>query len=225
MGQRRRGPNPLLLPTWLSALLSTEGADDRRRQGIASRLGVAGVSALDHEGPESQPSAVTFKGPRIQGRVAVNTLGLAPVTAAIDRLIAEVETCDQFIRLRLAAKDMEGVAVCARELAAYRHAPGAAEAVHSPYAAVEDVLEAGLVTVYARSYTGVAELPGRYHPKADEKELHDALMSARSAIHAHADQTPHRSLIDAETLLGMDGPPSFSIAETRMSADVLLRIA
>lgn len=218
--------DPLVLPDWLSALLAREGSADQGPK-ITGRLRSFGVASLDHEGSESDPSALMFRTPRFRGRAPLNQAREQPVTAALASLIEELSVIDAFVRLRLAASDMETVAHCARDVARYRHVPGADGPVpHNPYAVVEDVLEAGLVVVYARSFTGDASLGKRWRPEGeDDVPLHDALMAARSHIHAHADHTAHRSLVDTNALLGGDGPASFGVAVTRISAEVLERIA
>ena len=83
------------------------------------------------------------------------------------------------------------------------------------------MIETGIVTMYARHFTGKRALPGRWWPKGKRKVTHDWLMAYRHVVVAHADETTLRQLMPLETQ--GPGPPVFALAETRrhMSADDL----
>jgi hypothetical protein len=219
-----RSPSPAIAPHHLAALATAEHLDLDK---LLSRLGAAGVTQLGIDGAPERPERITYRGPRYRGHVALDYSLDAPLTVALSRLAKEVQLVDLYVRLRLAAADMAAVSVAATQLAQYRHRPGSPEPVtHNPFAIVEEVLEAGLVVVYARSFTGHAQLPRSFWSTSDDdRDLHEQLMMARSAIHAHADHTAYRSIVNTTAMLGMEAEPSLSVAHTQMPAETLRKIA
>jgi len=155
MAQRAVKDPPFKFPEWLLVLLEGEGS--RLASKLEGRLASFGVTEVGSEGGDVKPERITFKSSRFFGSRAVDYAFDTPVTRAVRLLVNEVAPVDRYVRLRLAAADVESVATCARELARYRHRPGAPGPVpHNPYAPIEDILEAGLVVIYARSFTGRA---------------------------------------------------------------------
>jgi len=220
-----RSPSPATAPKELVALARREGSrlDERLAQ-----LGAAGITELGIDGPPERPERITYRGPRYYGDVKVDHSEPTRIAAAIDRLADEIRVPDLYVRLRLAAADMALVSTAATQLAQHRHRPGSPEPVgHNPYAPIEPVLEAGIVVVYARNFTGGAALGRRWRPTSEEdRTLHKLLMVARSAVHAHADHTAYRSIVDTTAMLGMmESGPTFGVTHSQMSADTLREIA
>lgn len=226
MSRRPKRKSELELPDWLVTLIVAEGSESQLRT-WRRRIAKTGVVALTCMGPEARPDAIATRGPRFQCRVAITHSSAKPTTHAMVTLVEALAELDDYVRLRLAAADMESVAFCASELAKYRHVPGSLGPVpHSPWASVEDLLEVALVVVYCRSFTGDARLRDSWLPPAGEdRRLHDALMTRRSHVDAHADHTAHRSLVDTTAVLGGDGPPELALAWTQSSAQGLRSVA
>jgi hypothetical protein len=149
-----------------------------------------------------------------------------PIASALKALLDHIRLPYLYLRLRLAADDMASVNTAALELARYRHRPGSPGPVgHNPYGRVEDVLEAGLVVVYARSFTGNASLGRKWQPEIPEdRDLHERLLVARDVLHAHADHTAYRSVVDPQEVLG-NVKVSPMVAHERMPGDILRAIA
>ena len=122
---------------------------------------------------------------------------------------------------------MSLVAEAARQLAQYGFDPGSrAGPVHSPFAVVEEVMEVGLVVMYARSFTGNARLGESWRPTdAAGRALHQALIDARNGMYAHADWTNSRTLVDTNAMLGIAGPPVLAEQRSRTSKGRLVEIA
>jgi hypothetical protein len=217
---------PLNVSTELAALIDTSTPEFGR---LAQQLAAVGVTHLGISGGTSdKPEQVTCHGPRYRGKAKVGWTQNDPVKAALEGIAEELRSADQYVRFRLAASDMENVSNAARTLAAYRHEIGTPGSVgHNPLANVAGVIEVGLVVAYARSFTGKARLGDRWRPAAGpDRALHDALVAARDAIHAHADHTAYRSVVDLEHAQGATFPaPTPAFAETRMSAETLGNVA
>lgn len=217
---------PFELPEWLRRLLASETAETDADR-LEGRLRRTGIAELGHKGDATRPTHLTWRSPRHTGRLRIDESGEAAVTAAVHTLVDRLEIADQWMRLGLAATDMESVAAAAAALAPHRPAPGSAEEpLHNPFAPVDDILDVGLVVTYARSFTGKAELGSKWRPPAGpDRDLHQALIAARSRVYAHADHTAHRSIIDTSRLLGEEGEPVFGVAHTRISGETLRRLA
>ena len=78
---------------------------------------------------------------------------------------------------------------------------------------LEEVIETGIVTMYARHFDGDRQLPRRWWPKGKRKPVHDWLIVYRNTVVAHADETPVRKLVTLPTV--GPGPRVTVIAEAR----------
>jgi hypothetical protein len=146
----------------------------------------------------------------------------APIVTAVEELATGLWNFDLLSRLHGAMIDMDLIAEAARTLADYRDGDPAS----SPYMKVAEVIEAGIVTMYARWFTGDAKLGDRWRPESPEdRELHRWLMDARHEVHAHADRTEERTLVNTNAMLGRDGPPIYAERRSSIPADKLREIA
>jgi hypothetical protein len=120
------------------------------------------------------------------------------------RLCEWVEQYDVLRVLRLGAIDMQNAAAAARALADE----------DGPARVWQRVLETGLVVTYARPYleSNTRPVGRKWWPKDPaDRALHERIIrDVRSPYHAHSDRTPHRTLVDTSTMLGLDGPPTFA---------------
>jgi hypothetical protein len=224
VSRRPKRKEELRLPDWLAALIAQEGSESQAET-WRRRIAKTGVVELLCLGSESKPDAIAARSPRCRSRI--DYARDRPITDAMVNLVEALSPLDGYIRLKLAADDMERAAFCASELAKYRHAPGAPGPIpESPWAAVEDLLEVAMVVVYCRSFTGDARVGDKWlPPEGDERRLHDALMTWRKHVAAHADHTAYRSLVDVNAMLGGKGPPTLGLARTQPSAEGLRAVS
>lgn len=226
MSRGRIGPSLFQMPAWLLALAERE-PQTLDVEAANSRLHRAGVTEMEAREGEQHPHALNVRGPALD--VVVDVMwdeSNAPVSAALAELVDFLEHYGPLIQLHVGSTDMELVADAARELARYRHVIGGdEEPVHSPYTLIEGVLETGLIVMYARSFTGRARLGDRWLPKeAADRVLHMKIMDERQ-LHAHADWTGARTLVDTNKMLGIDGPPILAETRSQLSKQQLLDIA
>jgi hypothetical protein len=216
------------LPPWVLELAREESltVDATRVEGELRSAGVTGLTGVPDE---NRPTEIWYTTPTNDGWVDVLwDAWESPIVTALNELSRGAATYEQLRRMHIALTDMELVAIAARELARHRHTPGDedAEVGHDPYWQVSEILEAGLVVVYARSFTGKAKLGGRWRPQGDEDlELHNGLLEARGRVHAHADFVSERTLINTTEMFDMEGPPVYAEARTHMSREELEAIA
>jgi hypothetical protein len=190
------------------------------------RLRAAGVQELTLEGPEDRPLTLSWHGPGLVGYADIvweesdSPVGVAIISSATDLL-----KFDLLRRLHSALWDMEMAGDAAADLAPYHHEIGGEEdPVQGPLAALSEVIEAGIVTLYTRNYTGNARLPGRWEPEEEYRALHNQLMDMRHSVVAHADRTDARTLVNTNAMLGLDGTV-LAEQRSRISGENLRRIA
>ncbi len=214
-----RVPPPAALSDRLAAIVAEEGALEER---VLRQLGRAGITEVDVSDP---PEVITAIGPRYRITADINREHETPIASALAEVIDEARAVDSYMRLALAAADMEVVAEAATELARFRPRPGSSEPrLSNVHARIEDVAESGLVVVYARSFTGNASLSRDWWPESeDDRKLHHQLMAMRDEVHAHADHTTERTMIPGTTSGGI----AFSqmLAFNRMWGDELRDVA
>jgi hypothetical protein len=215
------------LPTELIELAAREG----RPLHVASlegRFRQAGVVEIGLVGDAAHPDGISYRTPSHSGWADVRW-GVVdcPVATAIEDLAEGLARFDLLTRLHIAMTDMDLIATTARELARYRHPIGGdEEPVHSPYTLVEQAAEVGLVVMYARSFTGDAKLGDQWRPEdKGDRQLHRRLLDLRHQVHAHADFTDARTLVDTTSMLGGDGPPIYAEVRAQLSRQELTAIA
>lgn len=216
---------------WLIELASRDDPPTGRDElePLLARLARSGADRLapaagSNELPLADAAQATGVGALGPGLRFAESLGEdpAPVAAALVRLAEYLERFDQLRRLRLAGIDMRLAQKTARELADRT----------GPARLYERVLETGLVVTYARPYlesnkSGGVGRKREWRPvSAAERALHDWIIDElRHTYHAHADRTPHRTLIDTAALLGIDGPPTLAESSRPLSDSELEAIA
>ena len=131
-------------------------------------------------------------GPRYRAKF---DLGGVTVEEQLGRQLPMMRAADMHMRFAHAAADMYSAGCAADFLAAQDVAHGFGV---DPQAALNRVLQVGLVTTYCRPFTGQARLAKKnWLPQgAGRLELHMGLMDARDHIYAHADHTAYRALHD-----------------------------
>jgi hypothetical protein len=216
------------VPEWLFGRADGEGrpVDGRELEG---RLRYAGIEKLELRGDEERPDAIVFQGPGLSGWVEVrwDETG-TPVADAVAELVEFVTPFQELRRMHAAMQDMDQVAFAARALAPYQHQPGAVEGPKwgGELGTVAQVLETGIVTMYARSFIdGRARLGEKWWPRGDDRALHDWLIDQRHRVYAHANWTSERTIVDTDAMLGGDGPPIYAEARSTIRRDRLLAIA
>lgn len=70
---------------------------------------------------------------------------------------------------------------------------------------IHEVIETGMVTIYARHFTGDRQLPEKWWPEGRRQPTHKLLVDRRMNVAAHADDTAERGLINPNALHGMPG--------------------
>ena len=229
MGRRKRKkPEQLVWPRWLiqRASCDTPSWDGEGHAALLVRFQSAGVTSfVPVRGEEvldaAEAATATAIGVAGPGLLVAEPLGeeTAPVTAAVLRLCPWLETYDELRVLRLAALDMGLAAAAARGLVDE----------DGPARFFERVLETGLVVTYARPYMGsdTRALSSKWRPSTpDDVELHERIIHEfRNPYHAHTERSGHRGLIDTAGLLGIEGPPTFAEAWTRLGRPELERLA
>lgn len=142
---------------------------------LAARLGSSGIIHVEFADGDRGTRRILYRGPRFHGTVPVDGSHVSPITDALSRLAVEIKPVDLYARLRLAATDMSFVATAANLLAAVRRPRGdpryATEDPHVEFIPVEEVLDVGIVVMYARSFTGKASLGGKWVPGDDDRFL------------------------------------------------------
>jgi hypothetical protein len=209
----------LELPEWLVELLEREEAAVDH-YAIAGRLASAGVGEIAYLGFPGGPDALIARGSGLDIVVDLREQD-APATAALDELVAFLQDCGALRKVHAADQDMDHVAHAARELANELEADEV-----GPYTQVSQVLETGIVTMYARHFTGNARLGDSWLPPAGPaRDLHNRIMNLRKTVYAHADWTGSRTIVDTNAMLGGTGPPILAEQRSSLSAQELLAIA
>lgn len=209
------------LPDWLLELLEREGGSVDRRS-IEGRMRKAGASEVTWLGFAGGPDSVVARGP---GMDVVVDVGEAdkPVTTALEELVTFLQDFGALRQLHSALQDMDLVAYSARELATARDD----DDVSNPLLQHAQVLETGIVTMYARSFvSGKARLGDRWLPPAGPtRDLHFRILGLRHTVYAHADWTASRTIVDTNAMLGQSGPPIFAEVRSSLSKQELHEIA
>jgi hypothetical protein len=208
------------LPDWLIDLLEREeGAADR--YSVEGRIAKAGVTEIGWLGFPGGPDALTARGPGLDVVVDVSDQS-APVTTALAELVTFLQDFGALRQLHAADQDMDLVAYSARELAKARDY----EDVGNPLLQHHQVLETGLITMYARNFTGNARLGDSWLPPAGpSRDLHNWIMELRKTVYAHADWTASRTIVDTNAMLGDAGPLVLAESRSSLSQEELLSIA
>jgi hypothetical protein len=222
VGRRTRNRPDLALPEGLVALAEREGVPFERRR-IEKQLRAAGVTEVAAMGDAIRPSGIAYKTPINGGWVDVlYDEWESPIVTAFEELTRAVTDFDLLSRLHAAMIDMDLIAEAARALADHREG----DVTDAPLVRVAPVVEAGIVTMYARSFTGEAKLGDRWRPVDEaDRELHEWLMAARHGVHAHADRTEDRMLVDTNALAGVEGPPIYAERRKTIAPEKLRAIA
>jgi hypothetical protein len=210
----------LELPEWLIDLLAGEdGPIDQRS--VKGRMAAAGVTEVSYLGFPGSPDALVARGPGLDVVVEVVDQA-APVTTALEELVTFLKDFGALRQLHSADQDMDLVAYTARELAESRDD----EDVSNPLLQHDQVLETGLITMYARSFTGKARLGETWLPPAGpSRDLHHKIIRLRNTVYAHADWTASRTIVDTNAMLGLEGPPILAEQRSSLSRQELLDIA
>lgn len=206
------------LPEWLVELLEREEAAVDRYS-VEGQIAKAGVTEISWLGFAGGPDALVARGPGLD--VAVDVTDQAtPVTAALEELVAFLQAFGPLRQLHAAEQDMDQVAFGARELAQ------ALDDSSNPLMLHSQVLETGIVTMYARNFTGTARLGDLWLPPAGPgRDLHYRIMKLRMTVYAHADWTASRTIVDTNAMLGGSGPPILAEQRDSLSRQQLLDIA
>ncbi len=140
----------------------------------------------------------------------------SPVADALDEAVRVAERWDLLRRLHSAWMDMDQIIHAARALLDAEEASGQeSPEVHPVAGPLREVIETGIVTMYARHFDGDRDLPRRWWPKGKRKAVHDRLIARRNTVVAHADETTERQLVTLPT--AGPGPPVTVVAEARRS--------
>lgn len=210
----------LELPEWLVDLLEREdGAVDQHS--VEVRMASAGVTEVSWLGYPGSPDALVARGPGLDVVVDVTDLA-TPVTTALNELVTFLQDFGPLRQFHSAEQDMDLVAYAARELAKAIDD----EAGVSYLLTFEQVLEAGLITMYSRSFTGHARLGDKWFPPGGpRRDLHHKILRLRNTVYAHADWTASRTIVDTNAMLGLTGPPILAEQRSSLSKQELLDIA
>jgi hypothetical protein len=204
----------------LACLIDTTSPQIEKLLGTLASMGVTNVDASSRA---RRPGQIRYRGVRYRGAADLDWSSTEPVLTALAALVKHLRAGDQYIRFRLAVIDMDAVSRAASALADTRP-DGPAQG--GQLAAVDDVLETGIVVTYARSFTGAAKLGDRWRPETQRaRTLHHGLLAIRDEVHAHAGHTPHRSIVDVTGESGVITilEPPFAI--TKISGSMLREIA
>lgn len=148
----------------------------------------------------------------------------SPVADAVDEAVRIAERWDLQRRLHSAWMDMDQIVHATRALMNAAEARGREGEVHPLAGPLREVLETGIVTMYARHFDGDRQLPRRWWPKGKRKVVHDGLIARRNTVVAHADETTERQLVTLPT--AGSGPRVTVVAEARrgMSTEDLVEL-
>ena len=214
--RRKKRARRLEIPARLRDLASAATAH-LDLESIERRLNAAGVRELSlNDENQDQPSRIRYRTASHEGWVDVLYEEWdAPIGTALAELAGGLPDFDLLVRLHIMMTDMELVADAARDLAAARDDTS----VQHPLRLVDGVLEVGIVTMYARSFTGEYAVGDRWRPEGGaDRELHKKLIVARNEVYAHAVRTPSRTLVNTTALLGGDGPPIYAEQRDQLGA-------
>jgi hypothetical protein len=188
---------------------------------LVARLAHHGVIALELMGDPSRPAGLAYKRERDSGWVDVlYDEWEYPVSTALQEMVTAADNFQLLERLHIAMNDFQLVAAAAEALADDQEQELADRGLEP----VARALEVGIVTMYARSFTGRARIGDRWKPEEpSDRELHDWLMERRHSIEAHADEVPERRLVTAH--VSEDGRPIYAELRERIPNDALRAIA
>jgi hypothetical protein len=215
-------------PEWLIEWASRDTPPAELSDPLLARLKAAGVTelrpadadarALLEAEEHARANAIGAAGPGFAFAEELEG-GATPVADALARLCVWVERYDLLRVLRLGAIDMQFAASAARALVDE----------DGPARVLLRVLETGLVVTYARPYleSNTRAVGRKWWPHSpDDRKLHERIIEdVRSPYHAHADRTPHRTLVDTAAMLGLDGPPTFAEGWSQLSIAELEHLA
>lgn len=208
------------LPDWLVDLLAHEdGTVDQHS--VEGRIAGAGVTEVTYLGFAGSPDGLIARGPGLD--VVVDVVDKdAPMTTALEELVTFLQDFGALRQLHAADQDMDLVAYSARELAQARDN----DDISNPLLQHDQVLETGLITMYARNFTGNARLGDSWLPPAGpSRDLHYRIMKLRKTVYAHADWTASRTIVDTNAMLGGEGSPILAEQRSSLSRQELLDIA
>jgi hypothetical protein len=172
------GKMPMELPDWLIAHLEDEGAHVDRR--VEAQMTSKGVAEIGYLGFPGSPDGLTARGP---GLDIIVDVGGRTVAEAFEELVRFLMDFGALRQVHSADQDMDLVAYTARALADETDAEGI-----TALSAHNQVLEAGLITIYARNFTGTARVGDRYLPPVGpQRDLHNWIIHMRNTVYAHAD--------------------------------------
>lgn len=137
----------------------------------------------------------------------------SPVADTLADAVRIARDYDLFRRLHSALMDMDLLVALARDLVAANEdrrkefddtADGDVSPA-SPLRLHQEALEVGMVTMYARHFTGKRRVPGKWEPKGKRKSAHLKLMDRRNQVVAHMEHTETRVLVNPNAELGQPG--------------------
>jgi hypothetical protein len=166
------------------------------------------------------PTALVARGPGLEILFDVGE-GDTPVLAALQEMVDFLDDFGALRKVHSADQDMDQVAYAAGLLADELEKDNL-----GPYTLVSQVLETGIVTMYARHFTGNARLGDSWLPPAGPGlDVHNLIMRLRHTVYAHADWTASRTIVDTNAMLGGTGPPILAEQRSSLSAQQLRDIA
>jgi hypothetical protein len=145
-----------------------------------------------------------------------------PITTAVTELAQLVSRFRLLEQMHFAWTDMQIVRESARALADDFEIEDHEEA---SFRVISNVIELGIVCMYARAWTGSERLPDRWRPEsAEDRELHQEVLDLRNSLFAHADRSPRRELININAERP-DQPAIFAERREPLRPDFLRRLA
>jgi hypothetical protein len=213
----------LELPEWLLDLVQAENPDFVLKP-VARQLRGARVLELLPMGDDPKaPVGIAYVQPDgVGGWVDVlYEEWERPITTAVTELARLVSLHALLERMHLAWTDLDLVRHAARELADDQERPNDEQ----KFFYIDNVIELGIVCMYARAWTGSERLPARWRPESEEdRALHEEILDLRNKLFAHSDRSPRRALININSDKP-DEPAVFAEQRDPLRADFLRNIA
>ena len=213
-----------VLPPWLLALVLAE-TPEFDVDGVTRKLRSGRVVEVGPMGDDpSRPVGIAFAHPDGTGGW-VDVLydkWEFPIRTAVTELAQLVSRFRLLEQMHFAWTDVDLVRDAARALADDFEIEDH-EAKSFPY--ISNVIELGIVCMYARAWTGNERLPDRWRPEsAEDRELHEQVLDLRNTLFAHADRSPRRMLVNIHEDRP-DLPAVFAEARDPLRPDFLRRLA
>lgn len=185
-----------MLSDELRARAAEQGVDDGALGITVGRLAAYGYLSIRSD---TGGAALLLEAERARAIVTIRPG--ETVLATLERVVQAASDGDHAIRFHFAALDMHSVATTCRQMVSNN----LATPEQNP--PLWRLLQAGIHVVYARPFSGNAEIGGRWRPEGEEQRvLHDELLKGRSKIFAHANHTPHRAALYLEGVLNLVEP-------------------